>query len=660
MKKRLEKIMAMLFAAVLLLANTSCSDDDPEVPTPSEPLSTTLIGEWLLASSDASQWTTYEFTKSQLSSQWYRDGFRNEGTGLYFITEDKSVITGSVVDSRGMQTYIDWRVTGVKMTQIDIDIYGDNGNTFIGNSSLYKIVYTQEMGAEESLTPEYRKYVGTNDISGYRSMDESIVKADRVSGKLTAVGEGTTFICFDTPQGTAAIRVNVTASTLVLSQTIIGTWVIEDGITWERDTFGEGGYFFGEWSRKIIYPTDGETAQGSYRVDDKKNVIYVTAKTPYGVTLSPEYRITEYSRFDFKADIYNGNDFSGSYYYQRRIGAESLAPGSTVTPDYQSMVGDMEIQGYKSHDPSVATVSQTGQIAALNNGTTYIDVQTSRGTGVVEVIVKDDSIPYDFHSLLGQPVSAVYEMLGSNPYLEDKEYVAYMNVTSDISMVGILLDSWTGLVKGVTVTFNSSASTANITAALDRTFIPYASQTTETLKAYMDASTVADATVGVTWDISKLTLTYVNLVKSLFRDYSVLLGMTKSQVLDKMAMEPYSSDETSQVFFMYDNKGVAIVGAYYTDFVNVFDKAYLVNVKLDDTISAEQAMAYLEKTYNYYPEYSTDTDKMFVSDDMSLIIDFSPADKWVLYKKSTGAQSVKAQVAAMKKARKQTRSSINK
>lgn len=445
-----------------------------------------------------------------------------------------------------------------------------------------------------------------------------------------------------------------------MSQTLIGTWVVEDGITWERDTFGEGGYFFGEWSRKIIYPTDGETAQGSYRVDDKTNVIYVTAKTPYGVTLSPEYRITEYSRFDFKADIYNGNVFSGSYYYQRRIGEEALAPGSTVTPDYQSMVGDMEIQGYKSHDPSVATVSQTGQIAALKDGTTYIDVQTSRGTGVVEVIVKDDSIPYDFQSLLGQPVSAVYEMFGSNPYLEDNEYVAYMNVNPDISMVGVLLDSWTGLVKGVTVSFKSSVSVNGVTAALDRNYIPYMSQTTETLKAYMDASTVADASIGVTWDTSKLTLTYVSLVKSLFRDYSLLLGMTKSQVLDKMAMDPYSSDETSQVFFMYDNKGVAIVGAYYTDFVNVFDKVYLVNVKLDDTISAEQAMAYLEKTYNHYPEYSTDTDKMFVSDDMSLIIDFSPADKWVLYKKSTGAQSVKAQVAAMKKARKQTRSSINK
>lgn len=665
MKKRLEKIMAMLFAAVLLLANTSCSDDDPEVPTPSEPLSTTLIGEWLLASSDASQWTTYQFTKSQLSSQWFLNGYRSEGTGMYFISEDKSVITGSVVDSRGKQTYIDWKVTGVKMTQIDIDIYGDNGNALIGNTSLYKIVYTEEMETGEGITPEYRKYVGTNDISGYRSMDESIVKADGVSGKLTAVGEGTTFICFDTPQGTAAIRVNVTASTLVLSQTIIGTWVIEDGITWERDTFGEGGYFFGEWSRKIIYPTDGETAQGSYRVDDKKNVIYVTAKTPYGVTLSSEYRITEYSRFDFKADIYSGNDYSGSYYYQRRIGEEELAPGYTIMPDYQSMLGNMEIQGYKSHDPSVATVSQTGQIAAVKNGTTYIDVQTSRGTGVVEVIVKDssvkdDSIPYDFQSLLGQPVSAVHEMFGSNPYLEDNEYVAYMNVNPDISMVGVLLDSWTGLVKGVTVSFKSSVSVNGITAALDRNYIPYMSQTTETLKAYMDASTVAEANVGITWDTTKLTLTYVNLFQDLFRDYSVLLNMSRSQLRSKMDMEPYSSKDESEIFIISDNKGVSTVGAYFSDTVNILDYVRSVAVILDSTITSDQAMKFLERKYNYYPEYSTDANKWFISSDSKIIVGFTPADKLVYYASGDATKSVKTRIEAMKKARKKVRSSINK
>lgn len=660
MKNRLEKIMAMLFAAVLLLANTSCSDDDPEAPTPSEPLSTTLIGEWLLASSDASQWTTYQFTKSQLSFQLYRDGFHNEGTGMYFISEDKNVITASMVDSRGNNTYIDWKVTGVKMTQIDIDIYGEEGNVLIGSSSLYKIVYSQEMGVEDSLTPEYRKYVGTNDISGYRSMDESIVKADGVSGKLTAVGEGTTFICFDTPQGTAAMRVNVTASTLVLSQTIIGTWVIEDGITWERDTFGENGYFFGEWSRKIIYPTDGETAQGSYKVDDKTNVIYVTAKMPNGETLNPECRITEYSRFDFRADIYADNVFSGSYFYQRRIGEEELAPGSTVMPDYQSLVGNKEIRGYKSHDNSVATVSPTGEITAVNNGTTYIDVDTPQGVGVVEVIVKDDSIPYDFQSLLGQPVSAVHEMFGSNPYLEDNEYVAYKNVNPDISMVGVLLDSWTGLVKGVTVSFKSSVSVNGITAALDRNYIPYMSQTTETLKAYMDASTVAEANVGITWDTTKLTLTYVNLFQDLFRDYSVLLNMSRPQVLSKMDMEPYRSDEKSEIFLMDDNKGVSIVQAYFSDSVNILDYVRSVVVILDSTLTTEQVVKFLERKYNYYPEYSTEADKWFISADSRLYVCFSPADNMVFYAGGDAAQSVKAQVAAMKKARKKVRSSINK
>lgn len=661
MKKRLEKIMAMLFAAVLLLANTSCNDDDPEAPTPSEPLSTSMMGEWLLASSDASQWTTYEFKSASLHSQTFTNGFRNEWVGHYSINEEAKVISGMVQDSRGSVTYIDWRLNDVKTMQLDIDIYGDRGNTLIGSSSLYKILSTQEMEEGASLKPDYQRYTGSGSVSGFRSIDESIVKVDDASGELTAVGEGTTFICFNTAGGTAALRVNVAASELVLSNNILGTWIteIEDQM-WERDTFGEDGYFFAEWSRKIIYPTDGETAQGTYTVNDKTNIIAVRATTPYGQVLNSEYRIKSFDRFSFKVDAYSGNVFSGSLYYQRRLSSETIAPGATLQPNYQSLVGNTEIRGYKSHDNSVAAVSPTGEITAVNNGTTYIDVDTPQGVGVVEVIVKDDSIPYDFQSLLGQPVSAVHEMFGSDPYLEDNEYVAYMNVNPDISMVGVLLDSWTGLVKGVTVSFKSSVSVNGITAALDRNYIPYMSQTTETLKAYMDASTVAEANVGITWDTTKLTLTYVNLFQDLFRDYSVLLNMSRSQLRSKMDMEPYSSKDESEIFIISDNKGVSTVGAYFSDTVNILDYVRSVAVILDSTITSDQAMKFLERKYNYYPEYSTDADKWFISSDSKIIVGFTPADKLVYYASGDATKSVKTRIEAMKKARKKVRSSINK
>lgn len=661
MKKRLEKIMAMLFAAVLLLANTSCNDDDPEAPTPSEPLSTSMMGEWLLASSDASQWTTYEFKSASLHSQTFTNGFRNEWVGHYSINEEAKVISGMVQDSRGSVTYIDWRLNDVKALQMDIDIYGNSGNTLIGSSSLNKILSTQEMEEGASLKPDYQRYTGSGSVSGFRSIDESIVKVDDASGELTAVGEGTTFICFNTAGGTAALRVNVAASELVLSNNILGTWIteIEDQM-WERDTFGEDGYFFAEWSRKIIYPTDGETAQGTYTVNDKTNIIAVRATTPYGQVLNSEYRIKSFDRFSFKVDAYSGNVFSGSLYYQRRLSSETIAPGATLQPNYQSLVGNTEIRGYKSHDNSVAAVSPTGEITAVNNGTTYIDVDTPQGVGVVEVIVKDDSIPYDFQSLLGQPVSAVHEMFGSDPYLEDNEYVAYMNVNPDISMVGVLLDSWTGLVKGVTVSFKSSVSVNGITAALDRNYIPYMSQTTETLKAYMDASTVAEANVGITWDTTKLTLTYVNLFQDLFRDYSVLLNMSRSQLRSKMDMEPYSSKDESEIFIISDNKGVSTVGAYFSDTVNILDYVRSVAVILDSTITSDQAMKFLERKYNYYPEYSTDADKWFISSDSKIIVGFTPADKLVYYASGDATKSVKTRIEAMKKARKKVRSSINK
>lgn len=661
MKKRLEKIMAMLFAAVLLLANTSCDPDPDPAPTPSEPLSTTLIGEWLLASSDASQWTTYEFKSASLHSQTYTNHFRNEWSGYYIINDETKVISGSLQDSRGSVNYIEWQLTDAKALQLNIDIYGNSGNTLIGSSSLYKILSTQEMQEGGRLKPDYQRYTGTKNISGFRSIDEGIAIVDEVSGELTAVGEGTTFICFNTADGTAALRVNVTASELVLSKNILGTWITQiEGQMWERDTFGEDGYFFAEWSHKIIVPTADETAQGTYTVNDKTNIISVRATTPYDQVFSPEYRIKNYDKFSFNVDAYIGGDFGGSLYYQRRLSSETIAPGATLQPNYQSLVGNTEIRGYKSHDNSVATVSPTGEITAVNNGMTYIDVDTPQGVGVVEVIVKDDSIPYDFQSLLGQPVSAVHEMFGSDPYLEDNEYVAYMNVHPDISMVGVLLDSWTGLVKGVTVSFKSSVSVNGITAALDRNYIPYISQTTETLKAYMDASTVAEANVGITWDTTKLTLTYVNLFQDLFRDYSVLLKMSRSQLRSKMGMEPYSSKDETEIFIISDNKGVSTVGAYFSDTVNILDYVRSVAVILDSTITSDQAMKFLERKYNYYPEYSTDADKWFISADSKIIVGFTPADKLVYYASGDATKSVKTRIEAMKKARKQTRSSINK
>ncbi len=52
-------------------------------------------------------------------------------------------------------------------------------------------------------------------------------------------------------------------------------------------------------------------------------------------------------------------------------------------------IGVPKIIGFKSHDPDIVAVNpKTGKIVGNQIGTTYIDVVTTEGTGVVEVNVQ--------------------------------------------------------------------------------------------------------------------------------------------------------------------------------------------------------------------------------------------------------------------------------
>ena len=295
------------------------------------------------------------------------------------------------------------------------------------------------------------------------------------------------------------------------------------------------------------------------------------------------------------------------------------------------MVGSSQITGYNSHDEKIATVDQTtGQITGVSKGITYIDVITNNGTGVIEVNVSGGAIPYAFEDCIGEASSLLKEMLGT-PYYEDETTIMYKNLTNTIDMVGASIDSFSGLVRGITISYNPNVNTDDVTSILDATFIPYTSQTIATFKAYMDTAERADASIGVTWDITKRTLTYVNLATDLFTDYSVLIGLSRSQVISKMGREPDSSNDESQSFFFFDKKGIMIVSAYYTDFINNFDTVHSVVTMFDDTLTVEQITNYLKKKYPYLPEYSTEDDLVFVPEGNRMVIYYQPKDKMIMY-----------------------------
>ena len=120
-------------------------------------------------------------------------------------------------------------------------------------------------------------------------------------------------------------------------------------------------------------------------------------------------------------------------------------------------------------------------------------------------------------------------------------------------------------------------------------------------------------------------------ISELFPDYSVLLGLTRTQVVARMEKEPDLNNEDQQSFFFYDNKGVKIVSAYYTDFVDHFDKVQSVATMFDDTLSEKEITEYLNKKYVYYPEYSTDEELVYIPAGHAMEILYRPADKMIMY-----------------------------
>lgn len=629
----------VLVTALSLLA-FSCKDekDEPVIP---RNVAENLVGKWLLASSDAENWICYEFTEtSRINVEMTEGGYYHSGEGWYSVNEENAAVSGSYETERKETVYIDWIVEKTQAFQIDFKLY-DN-NTYLGAYSIYRVMSAEEVQAGVASTPDYRALCGTRDVSNFTVLDPNIVSVNN-SGEITGVSTGTTFITFSTPNGKAALRIEVIAKAKTFAERIIGSWVLDIPGDWEVFTFEENGFVSVSWKASSGSIQVSEPAQSTYSIDNE-NVLF-TVSIPSG-QMNMRFETEDINDFTWTYRVYDGSYMNGKYTVQRILESIVMEPGGIHTPDYQPLISGYEIIGYASHNTSIATVDAvTGAITAVSRGRTYIDVQTAKGAGVIEVSIEGGAIPYEFQDCIGRAPSKLKEMLGT-PYYEDGTAILYKQLTDTIDMVGASIDSFSGLVKGITVIYNSNVETDAVTSILDVAFIPYTSQTTATYKAYMDAAERTDASIGVTWDIPTRTLTYVNLAKELFTDYSILIGMNRSQVIDKMGREPNLSDDQSQSYFFFDNKGIMIVSAYYTDFVNKYDNVRSVVTMFDDTLTVEQITDYLKKKYPYYPEYSTDEELVFVPEGHAMEIYYMPKDSMIMYVSTAGITNASAKIMA--------------
>lgn len=161
---------------------------------------------------------------------------------------------------------------------------------------------------------------------------------------------------------------------------IEGEWVYDNPADseWQSMKFVENGSYFCYSDNKNNWTNVLETiSRGVYSV--KGNTVTANNGTTY---------------LDMTVSTINSYQFTGvltesapSLTFHKVLMRTHLNFGEKVTPPYADLV-DAAVNSYRSHDKSVAVVDGDGTIRAVaNNGRTYVDVVTIKGTAVIKVMV---------------------------------------------------------------------------------------------------------------------------------------------------------------------------------------------------------------------------------------------------------------------------------
>ena len=379
-------VWAMMLAVCSLLL-TGCKDD-PDDPKP-EQLNVTenIIGNWLLASSTANEWATYEFTEtSRINATTFENNKLQSGTGFYWIDENNASVTGNFDYGNGqLPIYIDWVVEKVQTFELTLKLY--NNNQYLGNSSIYRILSTATVEVNGTTEVNFKSICGTENVSNVNILDSSVATVSS-NGELNGLKVGETYMTIKTQAGTAAIKVEVLPALKSFAELVVGTWIYDKPSEkeWQATTFVADGFVDVKWANPYSYNTI-ETANGYYSLSDNDCVFSVT--TPYDMTLNQKWVTEEINDFIWTYQCFSDNQSVGKYTGHRLLGSVTLKPGETSTPEYSNLTFGYNVVGYSSNTASIAKVdAETGEITAVDYGRTYINVKTAQGEGYFEVYVE--------------------------------------------------------------------------------------------------------------------------------------------------------------------------------------------------------------------------------------------------------------------------------
>jgi len=507
----MRKILFLL-CAILGLVFTSCSKDkdDEEPTTTSINLEDNIVGTWLMT--DNGGWTTYEFTATaRVNVVSYASNVTTTGNGYYWINDNE--LSGSYSTETGATTYIDWVGKSISAFEFNFGLYNDN--TYLGEATLYKVLQTVEMERKAQTTPDYKGITGLSSSMTFTSLDKSVVSVNASSGELTANAQGSTYLLVSTEKGTFALAVNVVAPQKTLDELILGTWIYDnvDEKEWQRTKFVEGGLLYCDWIATTNGYSLNETSNGTYSVNGEK--VTFSVKTSAGLRINQVWEITKSSYFEIEYNATSDGQSNGKYYGRRLLESDTIVVGESVIPDYVTLTDGYPVLSYNSHKASIATVDNSGAVVGIATGRTYIDIETSDGTAVVEIVVVKPEVAdlwSDYTKAFGKTVAEIKEEYGS-PFYESGTTCYFAQNNEYVSYVAFLFSSTTGKAYAASVILQDNADKQSVFDYLSNKYYYYekGSDAASKYYAFTDKEVKDESAIGITFDWANGLVTYVDL-----------------------------------------------------------------------------------------------------------------------------------------------------
>lgn len=297
---------------------------------------------------------------------------------------------------------------------------------------------------------------------------------------------------------------------LTLAEAIVGDWVydhLELGI-WETEKYLPNGVFYYS-NRNVPYKFTNENADGTYSVSGDRITLQVKLA---GVSSQMKVYVSEFNNYTFTADFNDGGNEPSILTLARLLEKADIPSGKSYTPDYGTLVKD-PVTGCASHNVLVAAVDDKGVITAGNNGRTYVDVTTAKGTATIEVNVSGNPALFgDYSFAFGKTVPEIVDILGDRHYqridnggliyIVDQgaiDYTAYLTGETDITHVAYVQHK-----------LNDKMSTDDIVAWLENN---YTRITGPNMLGYLTNQTdTAGNPIAVIYDPDATTLAFLPLI----------------------------------------------------------------------------------------------------------------------------------------------------